>query len=115
MPVFISLLFNSKIVRIGLLVVMLLAAFFGYTAYIKHSAAAQARAEVMAQVEAATEAESKRRTAVLEQAQKQAQETAAKLLETEKRNESLLAEVNKLSVANDTVPCLDPDAVERLR
>ena len=92
----------------------LVAAFGWWTWHVRSEAAAAARAEVIAEYRAATEAEAERRRAVIAQARAEAEETAARAAQTERRNASLIAEINRLSAARDRAPCLDPDGVRRL-
>jgi uncharacterized protein HemX len=108
-------LLGSKTGRMLLLVIAGAAAFGLYTWKIKHDAAAQATAAIIAKEQAATAAEHDRREHVLEAAQRQAAATVARLNQSEKHNADLAEKIRRLSAANDRKRCLDRDSARRLR
>ena len=106
---------QCKICRVVLLVGAAALALWLYIGHARREAAAEARAEAIAEMQAATDAESRRRQAVLEQAQAAAQQSAARLAATETKNAKLLSTIARLSAARDSAPCLDAGGTARLR
>ncbi len=104
-----------KVCRIVLMAAALVLAGLVYHNHVKHTAYAAGHAAAAAEQEAATAAESRRRQAALEQAQADAQQTAAKLTAKENRNALLLREIARLSAARDNAPCIDAPGAARLR
>lgn len=106
---------GSKTGRILLLILAGAAAFGIYTFTIEHKAAEEATTKLVDHEKAADQAEQKRREKVLEDAQRQAATLVAHLAVTEKTNATLVDKVRRLSAANDSRPCYDRAAADRLR
>jgi hypothetical protein len=107
----VGFLFGTKTGRIILLVIAGLIAFQAYTIHIEN----KVRHEDAAKLQAATAAEMKRVTGILADTRAEADSLSAQLVATRSTHERLHDTTVRLSAANDSRPCLDAAAVERLR
>jgi phosphate/sulfate permease len=111
LPSVVSKLLTSKLFWIVAGIVAAVIAFTVYTAHIKHAA----RAEVLAEVQKETDAESARRLQIINATRAAADKAEAALAAVQHNNEKLRNDIARLSAANDSKPCLDGTAVDRLR